>query len=235
VYKARWVAMPGDVIAFDLIKLNSENEEWLKKCLKQEMKMSLKLNHKNIIKAYDVMKTRTKAYIFMQFAAKGNIEELLIKTRKSFKESKAKLYFAGILDAIVYIHNRGIAHRDIKLENFLLDENDQALLSDFSFSCQTVAKEFHLNKLMKGTNCGSDLYKAPEVLKLKNGYVYDGKAADIYSLGVCLFEMLYYFKPFGESLNERNTGEFMRRQILDPNPEQRIPATKASEHMWLKE
>jgi serine/threonine protein kinase len=222
--------------------------------------MSLKLNHKNIIKAYDVMKTRTKAYIFMQFAAKGNIEELLIKTRKSFKESKAKLYFAGILDAIVYIHNRGIAHRDIKLENFLLDENDQALLSDFSFSCQTVAKEFHLNKLMKGTNCGSDLYKAPEVLKLKNGYVYDAKAADIYSLGVCLFEMLYYFKPFGESLNERNTGEFMRRQInrnykidqvlkirisenarklidllLDPNPEQRIPATKASEHIWLKE
>jgi len=123
-----------------------------------------------------------------------------------------------------------------------------------------VAKEFHLNKLMKGTNCGSDLYKAPEVLKLKNGYVYDAKAADIYSLGVCLFEMLYYFKPFGESLNERNTGEFMRRQInrnykidqvlkirisenarklidllLDPNPEQRIPATKASEHIWLKE
>jgi len=88
VYKARWVAMPGDVIAFDLIKLNSENEEWLKKCLKQEMKISLKLNHKNIIKAYDVMKTRTKAYIFMQFAAKGNIEEFLIKTRKSFKESK---------------------------------------------------------------------------------------------------------------------------------------------------
>jgi len=65
---------------------------------------------------------------------------------------------------------------------------------------------------MKGTNCGSDLYKAPKVLKLGNGYVYDAKAADIYSLGVCLFEVLYYFKLFCESCTQRNIGKFMRRQ-----------------------
>jgi serine/threonine protein kinase len=150
------------------------------------MKISLQLKHPNIIKAYDVLNTRTAAFIFMQFAANGSVEELLIKTKKPFKEPKVKSYFAGILNAIVYIHKKGIAHRDVKLGNFLLDENDNALLCNFGFSCQTAAKEFHLDKLMKGTNCGSDLYKAPEVLKLRNGYVYDAKAADIYSLGVCL-------------------------------------------------
>jgi serine/threonine protein kinase len=65
---------------------------------------------------------------------------------------------------------------------------------------------------MKGINYGFDLYKAPEILKLGNDYVYDAKAADIYSLGVCLFEMLYYFKPFGKSCTRTNIGEFMRRQ-----------------------
>jgi serine/threonine protein kinase len=120
-------------------------------------------------------------------------------------------------------------------------------------------EEFHLDKLMKGINCGSDLYKAPEVLKLGSHYVYDDKAADVYSLGVFLVQMLYYFKPFGESCTQRNIGEFIRRQkniinniddilkvsisenarelinlLLEPNPEQRINSVTASVHIWLK-
>jgi serine/threonine protein kinase len=157
--------MPHAVIAckrFDLIKLKSENKEWLVKCLNQEMKITLKLKHPNIIKVYDVVKKKIATFILMQFTENENVEELLIKTKKPFKELKVKSYFAGILNAVVYIHNRGIARRDIKLLNFFLKENDNVLLNNFVFSYQTAAKEFHLNKLMKGTNCGSDLYKAPK-------------------------------------------------------------------------
>ncbi len=60
----------------------------------------------------------------MKFAANGNTEHFFLKNHKPFKEPKAESYFAGI-------HNNGIAHRDIKLENCLLNENDNALLSDF--------------------------------------------------------------------------------------------------------
>ncbi len=101
------------------------------------------------------------------------------------------MLFPGILNAVVFIHNRCIAYRDIELDNFLLDESHDALLSDFGFSFQIKAKEFHLDKLMKGTNYWSNFYKAPELLKLRDGCLCDAKAADIYSLSVCLFEMLY--------------------------------------------
>jgi serine/threonine protein kinase len=95
------------------IRLTQLREEWVQKCLKQEMKITLKLKHRNVIKAYDVVKTRT-----------------------------------SIVSAVTYIDNKGIAHRDMKLENFSLNRTT-ALLSDFGFS-RCVADE-NTNKLIKAT------------------------------------------------------------------------------------
>jgi len=253
VYKAFSDQMPGQVLAckrFDLTD-GRVNEEWRQKCLKQEMKIMLKLKHPNIIKAYDVIKTRKAAFIFMKFAKNGNIAQYIEKLGKPLRETKAKVWFGDIMSAIHYLHMKGIAHRDIKLENFLLDENETALLTDFGFSCMALDKSN--DKLMKGTNCGTDLYKAPEIQALKDGHVYDAKVADIYSMGVCLFEMLNFLKPFGEEF----TSDYVKRQIsrkykfreslqiskfakelidllLEPDPNKRISAENVIKHKWLK-
>ena len=88
-----------------------------------------------------------------------------------------------------YLHNNNICHRDIKLENILLDEYGDAKLSDFGLS-----KKHEKNELLK-TACGSPIYAAPEMLK---GDPYKGSEVDIWSLGISLYVMVCGEFPFNE-------------------------------------
>ena len=90
-------------------------------------------------------------------------------------------------DVIEYIHGLGITHRDLKLENFLLDNNMEIKLADFGFS-----RFFEKSQILK-TACGSPHYASPEVIA-QNGYT--AEKSDIWSLGVCLFKMVTGIFPF---------------------------------------
>ncbi len=101
------------------------------------------------------------------------------------------------MGALSYCHSKGVAHRDIKLHNFVLDDDLNAKLSDFDFSCITCDKS---GKMMRNTSCGQSAYLAPEMEPNTKVWLYDAKAADMWSMGVCLFEMLNFDKPFDEKL-----------------------------------
>ena len=259
VYRATKADMPGRVLAckkFDLT--NRAHEVWREKCLKSEMKIMMRLKHPNIIKALDVIKTRKMAFIFMEFAKNGSVGEYLAKTGRPIEEKQAKKWFHDILSALAYMHSKNMAHRDIKPDNFLLDDDyKKAILSDFGFACMSI----DTGRLMKGTDCGSDIYKAPEVLVLVEGHVYDAKKADMYSMGVSLFEMLNFNKPFGESVdskekNNNNFLKFVRKQknkrlqynqnvklsgnaikcldlLLEPEPDRRVSAQTLLKNNWF--
>ena len=108
-------------------------------------------------------------------------------------EEKAKNFFRQILFAMAYCHNRGIAHRDMKLENLLLTgDKSQCKVCDFG-----LAK--NLSESAFSTIIGTAKYVAPEVL---GGAEYDGFKADIWSCGVCLYCMIECRFPFTEAGND---------------------------------
>ncbi|CAG2119994.1 unnamed protein product, partial [Medioppia subpectinata] len=151
--------------------------------MKNEMKIMKILKHPNIIQVHDVTKTTSMAYIFMDLAKNGSISDELENTKRPIAEPKAKKYFRDIIAGLYYMHTKGVAHRDIKPDNFLISESQRVLITDFGFSCVTIDGT---ERLMKGTACGTSEYKAIEIKTLREGEVYDAKASDMYSLGVSL-------------------------------------------------
>lgn len=107
----------------------------------------LKLRHKNICYAYDAFKTPTKAYIFMKLAVNGPLESW-VNTRCGgrLKEETCRNVFHGLMQGLEYLHANNVAHRDLKLENFLLDENFQPMITDFGLS------------VMKYNSTGADIF-----------------------------------------------------------------------------
>lgn len=156
-------------------------------------------------------------------------------------EDRAQELFFQLASAVRYIHERNIAHRDIKLENVLLDESLNVHLGDFGFS--VVAAPDALVR----TPCGSPFYAAPEVIDNKE---YVGRKADIWSLGICLYVMCVGKFPWDADsrltlytqivqTNVRPPGflSFELRKLLtfmlDRNPETRITIDQALRAEWL--
>ena len=124
---------------------------------------------------------RSKAFIFMKFAENGPLDTWMDKNGGRLKEQQANKFFYGLMCGLNYLHQLNIAHRDLKLDNFLLDENLEPMITDFGFSVLSNSPEEY--RIMRNTLCGTNLYLAPEVrIMSKTGY--DAKKSDIYSMGM---------------------------------------------------
>lgn len=126
-------------------------------------------------------------YIVTEFASKGDIFDHLVKTGK-MSEPQACHYFAQILSAVKYCHTHGVVHRDLKVENLLLDADSNIKLADFGFSNYYASETSLLS-----TWCGSPPYAAPELFE---GKKYVGPKVDIWSLGVVLYVLVSGTLPF---------------------------------------
>ena len=124
-------------------------------------------------------------YLITNYFSKGNLYTYLQKTQEGFQEKHVKIIFSKILKAVQFIHNSDICHLDIKLENILLDEHYNPIITDFGFSKIMEKKnenEYKIIDNIKGV--GSPFYMSPQMW---NGRNYHGIKADIFSLGVVLF------------------------------------------------
>jgi len=104
-------------------------------------------------------------------------------------ESSGRYIMNQLLNAVEYIHERGIIHRDIKPENILIDDEMRIKLLDFGFA---TTKNIQQLTGYRGTHS----YMAPEI---KRGLIYDGRQIDIFSVGVVLFSLVRGLFPFGEA------------------------------------
>jgi serine/threonine protein kinase len=121
----------------------------------------------------------------------GNISlhsHLKSKPQKRLTEPEAKTIFKQLVEGLDYIHKNSIVHRDLKLENILLDsENNNVKIIDFGFSAETQK-----NKPMN-VFCGTPSYMAPELVTRK---YYFGHLVDIWALGISLYVLLCGYFPF---------------------------------------
>ncbi|KAI0528580.1 hypothetical protein KFK09_001122 [Dendrobium nobile] len=154
------------------------------------------LRHPNIIRFKEVVLTPTDLAIVMEYAAGGELFEQICNAGR-FSEDEARYFFQQLISGVSYCHFMQICHRDLKLENTLLDGSPAPRLKicDFGYSKSSL-----LHSRPKST-VGTPAYIAPEVLSRRE---YDGKLADVWSCGVTLYVMLVGAYPFEEPDDPRN-------------------------------
>lgn len=151
----------------------------------REIENFRKCNHPNICQLFDVVRTGGWVYITMEYVCGGPLSQWLLNGPAS--DSFAHHIFTQLISAIEYIHTEWrIVHRDLKLENIMLDDDRNVKLIDFGFS-KELDEEVH-----KGTACGSPAYAAPEIIK-REEY---GFPVDIWAAGVILYVMVVGRLPF---------------------------------------
>ncbi|XP_038903039.1 serine/threonine-protein kinase SRK2A-like [Benincasa hispida] len=154
------------------------------------------LRHPNIIRFKEVFLTPTHLAIVMEYAAGGELFGRICSAGR-FSEDEARFFFQQLISGVSYCHSMQICHRDLKLENTLLDGSPtpQLKICDFGYS-----KSALLHSQPKST-VGTPAYIAPEVLSRKE---YDGKISDVWSCGVTLYVMLVGAYPFEDPEDPRN-------------------------------
>lgn len=171
---------------YEKLKLIEPNR---KKSVKREMKIMEKLDHPNIAKLYEAFESPKQVFLIMEYVNGGSLHGYLkMKPNRQMPELEAKFLWRQVVQAIYYCHQRNVTHRDIKLENILLDETKTvAKLIDFGFS--TCIPHERKVKIF----CGTPSYMAPEIV---SKIEYSGPPADIWALGVLLFALLCGKFPF---------------------------------------
>ena len=129
-----------------------------------------------------------KSYIIFELAKKGDVISYIQCKKTCLSERSCKIIFAKIIEIIKLLHKLGICHKDLKLDNFLFDENFEIKLCDFGIS-KIIPKDKNGKSLLingNGNGIGTTQYIAPEIFEKKK---YDGEKIDIFSLGVILFNL----------------------------------------------
>jgi len=153
--------------------------------------------------------------------------------KKKLNEAEVQNYFRQIVDAINYCHNQGVAHRDLSANNILFS-NNEVLVADFGFAS-------NCNDQLLEDWCGTFPYIAPEVIKKRP---YNAKKADIWSLGILLFQMLHGYLPvstpedicyntFECSSEISEEAQDLLKMILNPDTDKRASMDKIINHRWL--
>lgn len=192
--------------------------------------------------------TPTHLAIVMEYAAGGELFNRICNAGR-FSEDEARFFFQQLISGVSYCHSMEICHRDLKLENTLLDGSPTPRLKicDFGYSKSGI-----LHSQPKST-VGTPAYIAPEVLARKE---YDGKIADVWSCGVTLYVMLVGAYPFEDPEDPKNFRKTISRilgvqysipdyvrvsadcrhllsRIFVANPSKRITIPEIKKHPWF--
>ncbi|XP_005078086.1 sperm motility kinase X-like [Mesocricetus auratus] len=217
---------------------NGTNDDF---SIQTELDILKTLDHPYIIKLFHIINTKEYTYMVLEHAAGGDLVSHIERVG-SLQEEQAQHIFAQLVCAVHYCHENDIAHRDIKLDNMLLDDKGNIKLCDFGLATRVTPGQ--------GTKgfCGTLEYCAPELFSDEE---YDAMAADIWSMGVVLYAMVTSSFPF-----EGNTYSDMKEEMQDPKyhlpyklsknianiivqlftvkPEQRPKIDDIRRHQWVK-
>ena len=245
----------GDIYAIKAIPKKCLNQKNQTKRVITEKDILLSFSNPYIVTFYYSIIGKRNLYLVTEFVPGGDLYSLL-QALGSFDEESSKIYIAEILEALKYLRQNSIIHRDIKPDNILVTAEGTLKLTDFGLSRQGV-----VNRQMSGENedisaenevVGTLDYMAPEIL-LNQDHTF---AVDYWSLGAMLYEFLFGVPPFHADTEEETTANILKgvvpyeeddeispeckdfiAKLLEPNPYLRLGAKDINEianHPWLK-
>ena len=189
----------------DKMILNNTPDDY--QSVKQEINILKTVKHKHIVQLYEVLQTPRHIFIIMEYCEGKDLLDYIL-TKNKLSEEESLKFFQQLINALFYLHSQNIAHRDIKIDNMLLDRNRNLKLVDFGLSTK------YPDDNLLDQPCGTVVYAAPEVLQ---GKEYHGMLADVWSSGIVLYGMLSGYLPFGEANDEINKQNIIRGKIKFPS------------------
>ena len=233
--------LTGRIVAIKSFNKTTFKDEKYRNKIMNEIELMKNLRHFSVVRILDVIENEKYILLVMENVLGGDLLTF-IKKRNKLPEKTAKFIFKQLLQSLKYIHSKNIVHRDIKLDNILIDLNNNIKLCDFG-----VGKYLSNNNEMLFDQCGTPAYIAPEVLA---GEGYLGFPVDIWSSGVVLYSLLMGSIPFkAHNLNElqglimsgnfqqingiSKNGNDLLNKLLEINPKKRITIDDALNHPWF--
>ncbi|PYH94449.1 kinase-like protein [Aspergillus ellipticus CBS 707.79] len=176
-------------------KLTNGSKVVLKSSSKEDRNLAREIHHHrqflhpHIAHLYEVIVTEKLVWLVLEYCPGDELYNYLLR-HGPLPVDKVKRIFTQLVGAVAYVHSKSCVHRDLKLENILLDKHENVKLCDFGFTREYEGKASYLQ-----TFCGTVCYSAPEMLK---GEKYAGEKVDVWSLGIILYALLAGELPFDE-------------------------------------
>ena len=206
----------------------------------REIKILKKMRHRNIVHLYNDINTEKLIYLIMEYV-KGKELLTYINEKNKLNENESCYYFQQIISGIEYLEKLKIVHRDIKLENIIIEDNKNIKILDFGLS------NFYQKNNILYSSCGSLCYASPEMVE---GKKYSGSCVDIWSSGIVLFAMLCGYLPFTDSNEQKlfkkivegklyfpyflsEQAKDLLNKVLTKDPLKRITINKIKKHPWF--
>jgi len=235
-------ALTGHKVAIEIIHRRNIRNIDMEEKVRREIEILRLLMHPHITCLYEVIETPSDIFIVKEYVESGELFDYITKKGR-LQEDEARCFFQQIISGVEYCHRNMIVHRDLKLENLLLDSKCNVKIAGFGHS--NVMHDGHFLK----TSCGSPNYAAPEVI---SGKLYKGPEVDVWSCGIILYVLLCGSFPFDDEntpnlfkkirggiytlpshLSSGARDLIQRMLVVDPMKRMTIPEIR--QHPWFLE
>ncbi|KAH9394599.1 Serine/threonine-protein kinase brsk1 [Tyrophagus putrescentiae] len=229
----------GKKVAVKIVNREKLSESVLQK-VEREIAIMKLIEHPHVLGLFDVYENKKYLYLILEHVCGGELFDYLVKKGR-LTPKEARRFFRQIISALDFCHSHSICHRDLKPENLLLDEKTNIKIADFGMA------SLQMDGSMLETSCGSPHYASPEIIR---GEKYDGRQADVWSVGVILYALLVGALPFDDDnlrqlLEKVKRGTFhiphfvppecqdLLRRMIEVNANRRIPLGEVIRHPWV--
>ncbi|XP_054165364.1 serine/threonine-protein kinase BRSK2-like isoform X2 [Oppia nitens] len=229
----------GKKVAVKIVNREKLSESVLQK-VEREIAIMKLIEHPHVLGLYDVYENKKYLYLILEHVCGGELFDYLVKKGR-LTPKEARRFFRQIISALDFCHSHSICHRDLKPENLLLDDKNNIKIADFGMA------SLQMEGSMLETSCGSPHYASPEIIR---GEKYDGRQADVWSVGVILYALLVGALPFDDDnlrqlLEKVKRGVFhiphfvppecqdLLRTMIEVNANKRISLALVTRHPWV--
>lgn len=216
--------------------------------IQRELEILRMVNHKNVVRLYDLFDTADKLYLVLEYMPGGHLFQVLANTKMHYTEERASVILRDVIEGLAYLHARGIVHRDVKPENVLTTSETWPFttkLADFGLSNFLGTSTGVLD-----SKVGTPYFVAREVVTTESY----NTLADMWSVGVLMYQMLSSRLPFEGGQTKSVLYAILDGNYSFPSPEfdpisdeakdlitklicidvsKRLSATQALQHPWI--
>ncbi|KAH3778797.1 aurora kinase A-A-like isoform X1 [Dreissena polymorpha] len=226
------------VVALKVLFKSQLQKSGVEHQLRREIEIQSHLRHDNILRLFGYFHDKTRVYLILEYAPKGELYKELQRVKR-FEEKIAAKYIYQLANALKYCHSKKVIHRDIKPENLLLGMTANLKIADFGWSV-------HAPSSRRTTLCGTLDYLPPEMIE----GAYHDETVDLWSLGVLCYELLVGKPPFETESNNETYRRITKVDIRYPpymsqgardligsllkhDPKTRMPLDQVMTHTWI--